>query len=389
MDKTQKKLMSMGEPAMGSIYDEEELHAVQKVLENSIITFTGFRAATEVETFERLFSQYCDVQYATLLNGAGTAIDLALRCLNIEPGDEIISCAINFHGTHLSIINSGAKLVLCEPDPKTLNIGPYDVKKKLTPKTKAILVTHMNGLPADTDLLNKIIDVSGIFTKESRPKIICDSARTLGTTYKNRVIGKNIWATIFSFQSKKIITTLGEGGMIVTNDNKFDNQLKDFRTFGRGVNWGSNYKISKLQAAVGIIQLKKLKKLVEKRRKLAAYRNKELSIYSEITIQKDTEYAKNCYYLYTLILPKNRNGEKRNKLMRVLSKKYGIGSVIANPPTYQSNLYISLHTSAKNLPMSEDLGERILCLSLHPAMRDETNRYIVDSFKLCYEKIFR
>ena len=144
-------------------------------------------------------------------------MDLILKALNIKSGDEIISCAINFPGTHLAIIESGAKLVLSEPDPETLNIDPHDVEKKLSKRTKAIVVTHMNGLAAETDLLRKVINGSKYFKyKKERPKIICDAARACGTTYKSHHIGREGWATMFSFQSYKIITTLGEGGMVVT-----------------------------------------------------------------------------------------------------------------------------------------------------------------------------
>ncbi len=383
----QKELISIGEPALGSIYDQEEIGVVNKVLKKSMDPSIGFYAAGETIEFEREFSKLCNSKYAIAVNGAGGAIDIVIRSLNIKEGDEIISCLINFPGTHLSIIGSGAKLVLAEPDPQTLNLDPTDLKKRLTKKTKAVVITYMNGLAANMDQIKSVINNSKLFGKD-KPKIIVDAARALGTTFKDSHVGPEAWATVFSFQSKKALSTLGEGGMIVTDDSNLDHILRQFRSFGKNENWGSNYKMTKIQAAVGSVQLRKLQKLIKMRRKIAEQRNKILSKISEISIQQDTEYSKNSYYLYTLILPPNQKGLKRDKLMQYLRTEYGIGTVVGNKPTYKSNIIIKEKIAGQLLPVAEDLGERIICVSTHPILTKKTNQYVIDSFLKAYDKVF-
>lgn len=278
----------------------------------------------------------------------------------------------------MAIIRSGARLALCEPDPRTLNIDPYDVEKRLSKKTKAIVVTHMNGLAAETDLLKEIINSYKYFKKE-KPKIICDAARACGTTYKGHHVGKDVWATIFSFDSKKTITTLGKGGMVVTDDRELSDKLQ---------NWGHNYKITEIQAAVGRVQLKKLKKMVKLRRALAEERHRAFSSFPQIHIQKDSTNSRNSYYLYTMILPETPRGLKRNKLINVLQDNYGVGCVVGNPPTYKSNKLIRANIRRQRLLLSENLGNRILCLPIHPAITKKSNKYIINAFIKSFETIF-
>ncbi len=385
----QKNKLAKGEFALGSIYGAEEINIVKKTLRESMDPSVGFFAQKEERAFEDEFSMLSGCKYSIAVNAAGTALDLVIKALDVKPGDEIISCAINFPGTHLAIIGAGAKLILCEPDQKTINIDPYDVKKRLSRKTKAIVVTHMNGLAADTDLLKKIINSSKYFkNKKEKPKIICDAARACGTTYKGRHIGKGVWATVFSFDSYKTITTLGEGGMVVTDDAILANKLRDFKSFGRGKNWGSNYMITKLQAAVGRVQVKKLPQLVKTRRKLANERHSMLFDYPQIIVQKDSPNSLNSYYLYTTILPENKGGLKRDKVMKIMKGDFGVGSVVANPPTYNSNKYIRINTKGQKLPVSDNLGNRILCLCIHPLMTEQTNKYIMESFIKSFKSVF-
>ncbi|KKT36359.1 MAG: DegT/DnrJ/EryC1/StrS aminotransferase [Candidatus Collierbacteria bacterium GW2011_GWB1_44_35] len=379
--------MFQGEPSLGSIYGEEERVAVNKTLEASMDPSVGFYAAKETLELEKEFARVCNADHAVAFNGAGSALDLIFKALHLKAGDEVISCSLNFPGTHLSIIGEGGRLILCEPDPKTINIDPFDVAKKLTPRTRAVLVTHMNGLAADVDMLKQVIDTSTLFGPD-KPKIICDAARSIGTTYKGQHLGSEAWATFFSLQSKKVISTLGEGGIVTTNDTHLAETLKNYRSFGRSFEWGSNFKMTKIQTAVGLVQLEKLPHLVSLRRNLADQRNQEFSTLGEINIQEDTPYSESSYYLYTLILPENEGGKKRDQLMDILKFKYGIGSVVGNPPTYKLNQLIRSETEGQSLPIAENLGERIICLSLHPSMTQEVNQYIIDSFTNAYRDIF-
>jgi dTDP-4-amino-4,6-dideoxygalactose transaminase len=221
----------------------------------------GFRAEAEVQAFEDMCMQHLGGQYAIAVNGGGTALDLVLRAMNLTAEDEVVSCALNFAGTHLAVVGCGARLVLCEPDPYTLNISPADVERVITPKTRAIIATHMNGLSADIDALCSIARQHP-HPRHGPLRVICDAARACGALYKGRPVSSGPWATVYSFQSKKIITTLGEGGVVLTDDDSLAAALRQYRSFGCNVNWGSNYKLSKLQAAVGLVQFNRLASLI-------------------------------------------------------------------------------------------------------------------------------
>lgn len=384
MTEKDKRIYSVGEVAFGSEYGEQEITAVIELLRESMVPTVGFRAAKEEREFELGFAELCGTDYAIAFNGAGAALDLILRSLEIQEGDEVVSCSINFAGTHLAIIGSGAKLILSEPDPTTINIDSNDLRQRLTDRTRAIVVTNMNGLAADMDQINRVID--DVYGDREKPKVIVDAARAMGTTHNGRHIGAEAWATFFSFQSKKTLVTLGEGGMVVTNDAGLNALLTQYRSFGKGEGWGSNFKMTKLQAAVGRIQLEKLHRLVGRRRELALARNEAFSHIEGLTIQMDTQYSNSSYYLYTLILSEAMGSMKRDLLRGILAEKYGIGTVIANPPTYQSNKLIESHVRGQDLPIAESIGQRIICLPIHPAMTDEENEYIIESFlKACDE----
>jgi len=146
--------------------------------------------------------------------------------------------------------------------------------------------------------------------------------------------------------------------------------------------------MTKLQAGVGHVQLKKLNKLVESRRSLASVRNELLFSYPELNVQSDTSYSKNCYYLYTIILPNNTDGKKRDQIKKLMEEE-GIGCAIANRPTYKYNSLIQKTVQNEFFPDSEDLGNRIICPVIHPEMTNETNEFVINSFIEIYRAIFK
>src|SRR5206468_2673128 len=157
-----------------------------------------------------------------------TAMDQVVACLDLQPGEEVISGAVNFPGPHLSVIRAGARLVLAEPDPATLNLDPAHVAQLVTPRTRAIVVTHMNGLPADMAALLDLAERHP-HPEHGPLRIIVDAARALGATTPLGPVGRAGWATVFSFQSKKAMTTLGEGGMVTTLDEELAVRLRRLR----------------------------------------------------------------------------------------------------------------------------------------------------------------
>ena len=145
-----------GEPNLGGWYTDEEVEAAANAIRESSDWTTGFGPnAREIEEFENAFAEYCGTKQAIAVNSGGTGIDMAIRSLDLEPGDEVICPAINYKSAHLAILGQGGKVVFCDVRPDTMNLDPEDVEKRITPRTRAIFPVHMNGLPAPVDeLLN-------------------------------------------------------------------------------------------------------------------------------------------------------------------------------------------------------------------------------------------
>lgn len=360
-----------GEPDIGTIIGDDDILAVNReLLKMKEDAFYNHHKA--IEGFESTFKNKIGNKYALAISSCGVGIDMVLKFLNLEETDEVISCAINFHGTHLSILNAGAKLILSEPN-ETLNIDVDDLIGRITPRTKAIVVTHMNGLSCDMDYLcNNLRDE--VFVVE-------DVARSCGARYKGEYVGSNSWAAVYSFQYKKHITTLGEGGMVLTHDKDLLNSLVKYRSFGMGIDWGTNYKLTSIQAAFGESQLSKLDMLVEKRRNIAKVRTKIFSDYlPDFVLPMDNETYYNSYYTYTILTPYYWTSDMRDLLICRLKQNYNIEAFIANLPTYQTNPFIYKYTNVKDTPYADFLGGHIICLCMHPAITEVENQYIIDKF---------
>ena len=359
-----------GEPEIGTIIDHADLSAVQRELDK--FRRQDYNHHETIEQFESKFAQMVGNKYAVAVSSCAVGIDMLLNNLSFEHTDEVLSCAINFHGTHLSIINSGAKLVMVNPSDD-LNIDVEDLKRRITPHTKAIVVTHMNGLSCDMQRIEELVAGSNI-------KIIEDAARSLGSKYLGSMVGNHSWACVYSFQYKKMITTLGEGGMIVTCDKQLYEELKKIRSFGLGEGWGTNYKMTSVQAAMGISQLAKLDMLVFKRRVLAKYRTERIkNKLSAFCCPKDDAVFFNSYYLYTVLTPHWWGARERDELLSNLEAA-GVKCVVANTPTYRKNKYIAANCSVSDTIYAEQIGNRIICLPIHPDMSMEENEYITNEF---------
>ena len=374
-----------GEPLLGGWYTEEEVEAAVKAIRDSMSWHVGF-TGDEWERFEEAFAEYVGTKYAIAINGAATGLDISMMCLDLQPGDEVISCAINFPGTHLAVIGQGARLVLCDPDPRTFNIDPEDVERRITPKTRAILATHMNGLSVDMDALLEVAERHP-HPRYGSPKVIGDGARSCGGSYKGTRIGKKGWMNIFSFHTQKLMCTLGEGGMITTDDPEVNARVRRLRSFGGGVAWGTNYKMTKVQAAVGMVQLRRLDEMNAQRIKRAKQRTEMLNGIPELTLPYEPPGYGHAYYLYTILVSPEWAGDRRDRLMKMMSEEYRVGCVIANPPTYKSNKLIREHTKDQEVPLSEEIGARLFCPSLHPLMTEDENKYAAAALWETVERI--
>ena len=379
------------EPQLGAWYTEAEIDATVKAIRNSMDYRIGFGFnVDEIIAFENEFAAYCGTRFAVSLVTASVGIDIAMRCLDLQPGDEVITPALNFKACSLAIIGQGGKPVLCEVDPRTFNADPADVERRITPKTRAILPVHMNGLSAPMD------DYLEIAARHPHPKcgplkVIGDAARACGGGYKGTKIGKLGWMTAFSFHTMKLMSTLGEGGMITTDDEALVNRIRNIRQWGGGEEWDTSYKITKPQAAVGSVQLGRLDDMLALRVRRARERQEMLQGIPELTLTYEPPECDHTFYLNTLLVPREWAGAKRDALCTLLLEEYGVGTMVGNPPVWQSHPFISQHIDGQQdtLPVSTETALRLFCVSLHPQMTEQENEYIAAALWDAVERIQR
>jgi dTDP-4-amino-4,6-dideoxygalactose transaminase len=362
----------VSEPLLGSWYTEAEMEALNRVVrESNNWRGDGFGfISKETTDFEAALARYFGVEHVISITSAGIGLDMAAMCLDLKPGDEVVVPAINFRAAAHAVIGQGGKVVWCDVDPRTFCADPADFARRITPRTRALIVTHMNGLSADMDAL------LAVAAKHPGVKVIGDGARAVGGGYKGTKIGKRGWMNIFSFHTQKLMTTLGEGGAVVTDDPEVAKRLRQLRQWGHGERWGSNFKMTKVQAAVGIVQIGRLDEMLAPRAALAKERDGLLAGVPELTLPLEPEGYQHTYYLYTLLVPKSWAGAKRDRLMQIIGQDYGVGCVIANPPCYLNDPFLASQTPGQRLPLSEELGARLFCISIHPLMTREQNEYI-------------
>ncbi len=369
-----------GEPLLGSIYGEEELAAATGAIRDSMDVSRGFGfSASPIPEFEAAFASYCGTKHAVAVNSAGPGLDMVMRYLDLQPGDEVIVPAVNFPAAPLAVYGAGGQVVWGDIDPHTLQLDPVDVERRMSPRTRAIFPVHMNGLSAPVDDLLEVAQRHPHPTHGPVP-VIGDAARACGGSYGGTKIGGKGFCTVFSFHTMKNMTTLGEGGMITTDADGLERYCRSVRMYGAEVDaWGTSNVLTKVQAAVGLVQLGKLDSLIAARRRLAQARNEMLSGLPEVETPCEPPGCEHSYYLYTCLVCPEWAGVRRDALAALMSDRYGVGCVVANEPVYYTRRLLRAHTEGQCVPVSEAVGRRILCVSIHPSMTDDDNEYIAAS----------
>lgn len=379
------QLSWVGEPLLGAMYDEEEINAVVDAIRDSMDISKGFGFSAEpIVKFEEEFAAYTGTKFACAVNSAGPGQDIVFRYLNLQPGDEVIVPCINYDAAPLAVIGAGGRVVWGEVRESDLMLDPADVERKITPRTRAIFPVHIHGLCAPMD------EYMEIAARHPHPvygpaKVIGDAARATGGDYKGTKVGKMGWATIYSFQTMKNMTTLGEGGMIVTDDPDLNRYAHGVRMYGRGEGaWGTSNVMTKPQAAAGRVQLKKLDGFIQDRRRIAAARIAMLEGTANIALPARPH--EHSFYLYPIMLDDVLAGEKRDAIVTMMKERFGIACMIANPPVYQVHPYVAEKCGCDS-PVSEALSKRIICLPIHPLMSDEDNKHITAAFLTCLYEV--
>ena len=320
-----------------------EKNNVRKCLSTGWISSEG----EFVRKFENSFSKYNNRNYGISVSSGTGALEIAVRSLNLKKGSEVIISSFTIISTALSVIKSGLKPILVDADLTTWNMNPDQVIKKITKKTKAIIITHIYGFPVD---MKKILSIC----KKKNIKIVEDAAEMIGQTYYGQRCGSFGDLSIFSFYANKHITT-GEGGMILTNNKKLYEKCKSLRNlcFGVGLNRfnhediGWNYRMTNLQAAVGFGQLKNINRIIKRKREIG---NRYISILKnceKIFIQpQKLKYAKNIFWVFGILLKKNTK-ISRDIIVRKLSY-FNIQTRNFFYPMHRQKIFMKMKIFKKN-----------------------------------------
>jgi UDP-4-amino-4,6-dideoxy-N-acetyl-beta-L-altrosamine transaminase len=367
-----------GKPVRSSILpyghqwiDEEDIASVVEVLRSDWIT-----QGPKVGEFERKVAEYCGARYAVAVSSGTAALHAACSVAGISKGDEAITTPITFAATANAVAYCGGKPVFADIREDTLNIDAAEIKRKLSPRTKAILPVDFAGHPADLDEIKAIAE-------ERKLIVIEDACHALGAEYKGRKIGSLSDMTVLSFHPVKHITT-GEGGMVLTNSEEFYEKLKVFRHHGIIRNkpdkgsWyyeiydpGYNFRITDFQCALGISQLKRLDRFVQRRREIAARYNKAFAQMDEIITPVESPDAKAVYHIYVIQLQAEMMKVERREIFEALRAE-NIGVNVHYVPLHLHPYYQrEFGYREGDYPKAEKYYERAITLPIFPKMSDK------------------
>lgn len=359
--------------------DEEDIQAVTRVLCSDYLT-TG----PEVEKFEKAVASYTGAQYGVAVANGTAALHIACMAIGLQRGDEVITTPMTFAASANCILYCGARPVFADIDPVTYNISPESVRSCITKKTKAIIPVHYAGQPCDMDIINKI-------AKEHNLAVIEDSAHALGAEYKGRKIGAISDLTCFSFHPVKHITT-GEGGMVMTNNKKLYDKLllyrshgisKDIQLLGKEnegpwyyeqLELGYNYRISDIQCALGISQLKKLSMFLERRLEIMNAYNDAFQNNKNIILPIQAEGCSSSWHLYVIQVPEEKRRDIFDKL-----RDAGIEVNVHYIPVYMHPYYQKNGYDKVCLEGAEKLYRRIISLPMYPGLSSLQQNYVIEN----------
>ena len=349
ISKLKSKLIPVNRPKVFP----SDIKNVVKALKENWISGDG----PYVKKFESNFAKLHNRKYAISVSNGTAALEVALKSLNLKKGSEVIIPAFSIISTALCVIKNNFKPILVDVDLGTWNMSPEQIIKKINKKTKAIIITHIYGFPVD---MKKILDIA----KKKNIFIIEDAAEMIGQRYKNKLCGSFGDVSTFSFYANKHITT-GEGGMILTNDKHISEKSKSLRNlcFGNGkdrfnhedIGW--NYRLSSLQAAMGISQLKKISYLVKRKREIGKLYYNRLKNNKYIQIQNiSSKYAKNIYWVFGVLIKPNKRFNRDLIAKKLLKKNIQTRNFFY--PMHKQTIFKKLKIFKKNikLPNSEFLS---------------------------------
>ncbi|MCP4922934.1 MAG: DegT/DnrJ/EryC1/StrS aminotransferase family protein [bacterium] len=362
-------------------FSEEEADAVKKLLLSGKVNYwTG----EECRNFEKEFAAFCGTSHAIALSNGTVSLELALKAIGVRNGDEVIVPPRTFFATASAVVAVGGIPIFADVDLDSQNITADSISKVLSPKTKAIIPVHLAGMPADMDPIMELAKKHSLYVVE-------DCAQAHGASYKGNPVGSIGHVGSWSFCQNKIMTTAGEGGMVTTNSQSLWEKMWSYKDHGRnydavynrkhapGHRWycesfGTNWRMTEVSGCIGRLQLKKLSKWVEKRKKNAVEINKTLEKYDCIRVPKTPSYVEHSHYMHHAFVIPEKLGKDWDR-ERIILEINALGV-----PCYHggcSEIYLEKafegHPSRpKNrLPVAKVLGETNLMFLVHPTLQPE------------------
>jgi len=367
-------------PVFEPIIGEDEIKAVVAALRSGEISGSFGKA---IDEFESKFARYAGCKYGVAVTSGTTALQLAVDAAGIKSGDEVLVSASTNIATALAAVHNNAIPVPVDSENITWNLDIDLIEPLITKRTKAIIPVHLYGHPVDMDRLMKIARKHGLI-------VIEDCAESHGATVRGKMTGSFGDAGCFSFYANKIITT-GEGGMVVTNDKKLAEKLRLLRNLAfttprfRHIYAGYNFRMTNYQAAMGLAQFKKIKKIISEKRRVAHAYNRYLGEIRGLQLPVELEWAKNVYWMYALLV-KPEFGVSRDGLMEWL-RNDGIDTRTFFCPMDQQPVLRSLKGfRAVPCPVAGNLWKNGLYLPSSINLSDATIRKISASIRRCHEQ---
>lgn len=349
---------------------EEEIEAVIKVMRSGQLT-NALGSGPIVTLFEENFAKFAKVKHAIAVNTGTAALHSAIVAAGIAPGDEVIIPSFTFVATAEAVVMAGGKPVFTDIDPDTYHISPDEIEKNITEKTKAIIPVDLYGYPIEAKPIERI-------AAKHKLVIVEDAAQAHGATYLGKPVGAFAGASCWSFYASKNMTT-GEGGVVTTNDDEMAETLRLIRTHGEKAKYNSiilgyNYRMSEIQAAIGLVQLRKLPSFLVKRRRNANTLTALLSKSDKIKLPYETENRQNSWYLYTIRL-QNSTERERDKIVAELRRK-DIGAEVYYHTPVHLMTYFQRSYGRRQLPETENAANQVISLPIHPGVTEKQIEYI-------------
>lgn len=377
------------------VFDDEQIEAAAAVLRGGKVNYWTGRQGRQ---FENEFAEQAGCRYGVAVANGSVALELALCALEIGPGDEVVVPSRSFIATASACVMRGAAPIFADIDRESQNLTAETIREVLTPRTRAIIAVHLAGWPCEMDPITALAD-------EHRLLVIEDCAQAHGATYRGRSVGSFGHAAAFSFCQDKIITTGGEGGMLTTNDHSVWRRAWSYKDHGKSweavqrpdassvfqwvhESFGTNWRMTEMQAAIGRATLGKLDGWVAARRKHAAMLDRRLGNLPQLRLAVPPEHVGCAYYKHHVFLRKEqlRAGWSRDRVVRAVQAE-GIpcGSGMCAEIYLEKAFQQASPRGGRRLPVARELGQTSLMFQVHPTL---TERDLADTCR-AVEKVLR